>query len=148
MYKHIMLPTDGSRLSGKAIKQGLALARSIGAKVTAINVVPEYQMTMDEGVVLPASIMLKKRFEQETARHSKTILAAVRSAAQAQGVSCNGVTTSSGRPYDAIIKEAAKARCDLIVMASHGRKGLSGILLGSETVKVLTHSRIPVLVVR
>jgi nucleotide-binding universal stress UspA family protein len=148
MYKHIMLPTDGSRLSGKAIKQCLALARAVGAKITAINVIPEYQMAMDEGFVLPASIMLKKRFEQETMRRSMAILAAVQSAAQTAGVACNGVTLSSARPYEAIIKQAKKARCDLIVMASHGRKGLASILLGSETAKVLTHSKIPVLVIR
>jgi nucleotide-binding universal stress UspA family protein len=148
MYKHIMLPTDGSKLAGKAVKQGIALAKSIGAKVTFINVTPEYQMAMDEGFVLPHSMMLKKRFEDETARRSKGILAPLQADAKAAGVNCESVTTSSGRPYEAIIKQARKARCDLIMMASHGRKGLSSILLGSETAKVLTHSTIPVLVVR
>ena len=148
MYKHIMLPTDGSKLAGKAVKQGIALAKSIGAKVTVINVTPEYQMAMNEGFVLPNSTLLRKRFEEETARRSKAIVMAVQSEAQAAGVSCASVTASSGRPYEAIIKHAKKARCDLIMMASHGRKGLSSILLGSETAKVLTHSAIPVLVVR
>ena len=148
MYKHIMLPTDGSKLAGKAIKQGIALAKSIGAKVTVINVVPEYQMAMDEGYVLPTSNILRKRFDEETTRHSKAILTAVQEQARAAGVSCAIVTASSGRPYEAIIKHAKKARCDLIMMASHGRKGLASILLGSETAKVLTHSTIPVLVVR
>ena len=148
MYKHVMLPTDGSRLSGKAVKQGIALAKSLGAKVTVIHVLPEFEMAMDEGYVLANSSMLRKRFEQETARRSQAILAAARSAAQAARVTCTGVTATSGRPYEAIIKHAKKARCDLIVMASHGRTGLAGILLGSETAKVLAHSKIPVLVVR
>ena len=148
MYKHILLPTDGSKLADKAVKQGVALAKSIGAKVTVINVTPEYQMAMDEGFVLPNSNMLRKRFDDEMAARSKGVLAAAQSKAQAAGVSSNGVVASSGRPYEAIIRHARKARCDLIMMASHGRKGLSSILLGSETAKVLTHSTIPVLVVR
>jgi nucleotide-binding universal stress UspA family protein len=148
MYKHILLPTDGSKLADKAVKQGIALAKSVGARVTVINATPEYQMVMDEGFVLPNAMMLKKRFEDETARRSKTMLDAIKVNAQAAGVTCDTVTVSSGRPYEVIIKQAKKAKCDLIMMASHGRKGLSSILLGSETAKVLTHSTIPVLVVR
>ena len=148
MYTHILIPTEGSPLSVAAVKQGIALAKSIGAKVTVLNVTPEFQMAMDEGFVLPNSMMIKKRFEQETTRRSKAILTAVQSDAQAAGVNCDNVTASSGRPYEAIVRHAKKARCDLIMMASHGRKGLSSILLGSETSKVLTHSTIPVLVVR
>ena len=148
MYKHILLPTDGSKLASKAIKQGIRLAKSIRARVTVINVVPEYQMMMDEGFVLPNAAMLKKRFEEETAKHSKKILDEVKAEAKAAGVKCGSVTVSSGLPYEAIIRQAKKSKCDLIMMASHGRKGLASILLGSETAKVLTHSTIPVLVVR
>jgi nucleotide-binding universal stress UspA family protein len=148
MYKHILLPTDGSKLADKAVKQGISLAKSIGARVTVMNVTPEYQMVMDEGFVLPNAMMLRKRFEDETARRAKKIVDAAKSDAQSAGLACDTVTTSSGRPYEAIIKQAKKAKCDLIMMASHGRKGLSSILLGSETAKVLTHSTIPVLVVR
>ncbi len=148
MYKHILLPTDGSKLAGKAVRQGIQFANSIGAKVTVINVVPEYQMMMDEGFVMPNAAMLKKRFDEETAKHSKKILDEVKAEAKAAGVRCDSVSVSSGLPYEAIIKQAKKAKCDLIMMASHGRKGLSSILLGSETAKVLTHSTIPVLVVR
>ena len=148
MYKHILLPTDGSKLASKGVKQGIQLAKAVGAKVTVINVVPEYQMMMDEGFVMPNATMIKKRFEEETARHSKEILYEAKAEAKAAGVSCNSVSASSGLPYDAIIKQAKKAKCDLIMMASHGRKGIASILLGSETAKVLTHSTIPVLVVR
>ena len=148
MYKHILLPTDGSKLSEKAVKQCIRLAKSLGAKITAVNVTPEYQMVMDEGFVMPNAAMLKKRFEEETGKRSKQLLGEVKTEALAAGVDCDGVSITSGVPYEAIIKHAKKAKCDLIMMASHGRKGLSSILLGSETAKVLTHSTIPVLVVR
>ena len=148
MYKHILLPTDGSKLSAKAVKQGIQFAQAIGAKITAINVAPEYQMVLDEGFVMPTPITVRKRFEEETAARSKRLLDEITADALAAGVACYGVTVVSGVPYDAIIKQAKKGKCDLIMMASHGRKGLSSILLGSETAKVLTHSTIPVLVVR
>ena len=148
MYKHILLPTDGSKLSEKAVKQCIQLAKSIGAKITAINAMPQFQMMMDEGFVMPNVAMVKKRFEDETTKRSKQLLGEVKAEALAAGVDCDCVSVISGVPYEAIIKHAKKAKCDLIMMASHGRKGLSSILLGSETAKVLTHSTIPVLVVR
>ena len=148
MYKHILLPTDGSKLADKAVKQGVALAKSIAARVTVMNVMPEYQMVMDEGFVLPNAMMVRKRFEEETARRSKKILDAAKADAKLSGVACDTVSSSGGRPYELVIKQAKKGKCDLIMMASHGRRGLSSILLGSETAKVLTHSTIPVLVVR
>ncbi len=148
MYKHILLPTDGSKLSEKAVKQGIRFAKSIGAKITAINITPEFQMAMDEGFVIPNASLLKKRFEEATEKRSKQLLDEVKADARAAGVDCDGVSVISGVPYEAIIRHAKKEKCDLIMMASHGRKGLSSILLGSETAKVLTHSTIPVLVVR
>jgi nucleotide-binding universal stress UspA family protein len=148
MYKHILLPTDGSKLSAKAIKQGIQFAKSIGANLTALHVTHEYRAMMDDGFIAPAAATFRKRFEEESLKRSKAILEGVKSEALAAGVSCEGVSVISDLPYDAIIKQAKKAKCDLIMMASHGRKGLSSILLGSETAKVLTHSTIPVLVVR
>jgi nucleotide-binding universal stress UspA family protein len=148
MYKHILLPTDGSKLSGKAVKQALQLAKFLGAKVTAVHVVPEYREVMDDGFVAPTILAYKKRFEEENQKRAKTLLEGVKSGAQAAGVDCECAAVVSDVPYDAIIKQAKKAKCDLIMMASHGRKGLSGLLLGSETSKVLTHSTVPVLVVR
>lgn len=148
MYKHILLPTDGSKLAAKAVKQGIMLAKALKAKTTVINVTPEFQMVIDEGFVLPNAGALQKRFEFESAKQAKKIVGAVKTAARAAGVRCDAVVVSSSRPYEAIIKQAKKARCDLIMMASHGRKGLQSLLLGSETAKVLTHSKIPVLVVR
>ena len=103
---------------------------------------------MDEGFAIPAFAIVKKRFDEDTARRSQALLASVKASAAKAGVQCAGVAVANNLPYDAIIKHARKAKCDLIMMASHGRKGLASILLGSETAKVLTHSTIPVLVVR
>ena len=148
MYKSILVPTDGSKLSAKAVKQAIKFAKTIGAKITAFNVMPEYQVAMDEGFIVPTVAPLKKRFEEEVAARSKTILDGVRAEAVAAGVECEGVSVTSNAPWDVIIKQATKYKCDLIMMASHGRKGLQGLLLGSETTKVLVHSKIPVLVLR
>ena len=148
MYKHILLPTDGSKLSAKAVKQAVQFAKSAGAKVTALHVSPPYRTLMDDGFVLSAVATLKKRFEEESIKRSNLLLERVKSGAQAAGIDCDCVSVIGDLPYDAIIKQARKAKCDLIMMASHGRKGLASILLGSETAKVLAHSTIPVLVVR
>lgn len=148
MFKHILVPTDGSKLSAKAVKQALEFAKSIGAKVTAFHVSHEYRAMMDEGFAVPAFATFKKRFEESNAKRSNALLDSVKASAAKAGVLCAGVAVANNLPYDAIIKQARKAKCDLIMMASHGRKGLSSILLGSETAKVLTHSTIPVLVVR
>jgi nucleotide-binding universal stress UspA family protein len=149
MYKHILLPTDGSKLSGKAIKQGIQLAKSLRAKVTAVNAVAAYQqLIMDEGLMAPTAAEFQKRFYDDSVKRSKLLLDKVKAEAKAAGVKCEGITITSSVPYDAIVKQARKSKCDLIMMASHGRKGLSSILLGSETSKVLTHSTLPVLVVR
>jgi len=148
MYKHILLPTDGSKLATKAVKEGLRLAKTIKARVTAVHVVPEYRMVADEGFILPNAAQIKKRFEDVTTKRSQKLLDAVKADAKAARVRCRTVSVTSAVPYDAIIKQAKKSKCDLIMMASHGRKGIASILLGSETAKVLTHSTIPVLVVR
>ena len=148
MYKHIMLPTDGSRLSAKATSQGIRLAKSLRAKVTAVHVMPEYAMVIDETFATPSVVSFQKEFDAESKKRATKILARTKAEAAAAKVPCQVVAVTSGAPYDAIIRQARKSRCDLIVMASHGRKGLSSLLLGSETSKVLTHSKTPVLVVR
>jgi nucleotide-binding universal stress UspA family protein len=149
MYKHILLPTDGSELSAKAVKQAIRLAESIGAKITAVNVTPQYPHEWaDEEHSVTTPKVLRKRFNEERAEGSKLILDKVKSDAREAGVDCQGISVPSNEPYEAIIKQAKKGGCDLIMMASHGRRGLSGVLIGSETTKVLTHSKIPVLVIR
>lgn len=146
MFKHILLPTDGSPLSDKAVKRGIEFAKKIGARVTAIHVVPVFRIIADESIALNPA--LKKRFEDESRTRAQKMLDAIARAAKAKGVRCATLTAVSDLPYQQIIASAQKNKCDLIMMASHGRRGLSSLLLGSETAKVLTHSKIPVLVVR
>jgi nucleotide-binding universal stress UspA family protein len=134
MYTHILIPTDGSELAGKAVQHGVALAKRIGAKVTMLTVLPPDMITTD-----------REMKEIRKARTQK-ILDAV--AMQAAGVACETIQVEHDDPYQAIIDTAGSKGCDLIVMASHGRRGISAIVLGSETVKVLTHCKIPVLVYR
>ncbi len=147
MFKHILLPTDGSKLSGKAVKRGIDFAKKSRARVTAVHVVPEFKLMVDEGITM-LSPALKKRFEDEGRARAQKMLDDVARQARARGVRCATVCVASDLTYQEIIATAKKKKCDLILMASHGRRGLSSLLLGSETAKVLLHSRIPVLVVR
>jgi nucleotide-binding universal stress UspA family protein len=149
MFKHILLPTDGSKLSNNAVKQAITFAKAMGAKITAVHVVGGYHLVLpDVGFSMPEIPALKKRFDEQEAARAKKILGSVKEAAQTAGVECDIVVVTSDVPYEMIINQATKFKCDLVIMASHGRKGLQGILLGSETQKLLTHSKIPVLVCR
>lgn len=148
MFKHILLPTDGSKLSDRAVQRGLELAESVGARVTAVHVIPQLRMMADESFVLPNSVDLQRRYEKESKARAEKMLNKIGERAAAAGVKFDCVAVSGDVPYEQIIETAKKRKCDLIMMASHGRRGLSGLLLGSETSKVLTHSKIPVLVVR
>ena len=147
MFKHILLPTDGSNLSGKAVKRGIEFARKLRARVTALHVVPEFKLMVDEGITM-LSPALKKRFEDEGRARAQNMLDEIARQAHARGVRCAILCAASDLPYQQIIAVARKKKCDLIMMASHGRRGLSSLLLGSETSKVLLHSKVPVLVVR
>jgi nucleotide-binding universal stress UspA family protein len=145
MYAHILIPTDGSELAEKAVKHGIELAKQIGAKVTALTVLPPFHMlTADTQMLEDTPGQYKARMQS----HAKKILDSVVEAAQAAGIVCETMQAGHDHPYEAIIDAARVKGCDLIVMASHGRHGLSAIILGSETLKVLTHSKIPVLVHR
>jgi nucleotide-binding universal stress UspA family protein len=145
MYKHILIPTDGSELSGRAIEHGIALAKSINAKVTVVTVaVPFHVFSIEPGMATNKP----ERYEKYAADMAAKDLGVAKEAANANGISCEAIRVEHENPYRAIIDTAAQKTCDLIVMASHGRRGISAIVLGSETVKVLTHSAIPVLVVR
>jgi nucleotide-binding universal stress UspA family protein len=151
MFKHILVPTDGSKLSAKGVKQAIEMAKALRAKITAVHVVDDYHQRMhdqDEGFMMPVMPTLKKDFEDRLAAHANEILSLVQERARKAGVKCNTAVATGDTPYEMIIKQARKSKCDLIMMASHGRSGIKGILLGSETAKVLTHSKIPVLVVR
>ncbi len=148
MFKHILLPTDGSKLADRAIVRGINLAKALGAKVTLLSVVPEFRMIADESFAVPMSLQAKERYEKEAKQRAQKKLATISARMAKAGVQGAAVVVSSDLPYQQIIEVARKRKCDIVVMASHGRRGLTGLLLGSETVKVLTHSKIPVLVVR
>jgi nucleotide-binding universal stress UspA family protein len=145
MYKHILIPTDGSELSQNAVDYGMALAKSVNAKVTVLTVsTPFHAFAIEPGMVTDTLEQYEKRIATLTAKY----LSVAKEAALAAGVSCETMHVEHDHPYLAIIETASRKSCDLIVMASHGRRGISAIVLGSETVKVLTHSTIPVLVFR
>lgn len=147
MYQRILVATDGSPLSKKAVRSALELAAALGAELVALHVVPRYPMSYFEGNV---SISLQEvgRIEKQWATEGQAMVDAVQQAAQAEGLRAKAVVTRSNLVAEAIIAAARKHKCDLIVMASHGRKGLKRVLLGSETQHVLAHSSIPVLVLR
>ena len=145
MYKHLLLPTDGSPLSEGAVRRGIEFARHVGAKVTGFYAMPEFRVMAYTIAMVDDSRAI---FETQAMERAEAVLAFVQSVAQQEGVPCDTVMTTSDRPYDAIIKAARDRDCDLIVMASHGRRGVEGFFVGSETTKVLTHSKIPVLVHR
>jgi nucleotide-binding universal stress UspA family protein len=145
MYKHILIPTDGSALSEKAIRQGVALAKSINAKVTVLTVSPRFHTLAVDPFVMAET---PDKYEQHCNERAQRYLAFSEMTAKSAGVLYNGVHVIQDHPYQAIIDTAKAQGCDLIFMASHGRKGMSALVLGSETTKVLTHSSIPTLVCR
>lgn len=145
MYQHLLIPTDGSERSNEALAHGVQLAKAVGAKVTGVTVSAPFHIVTVEPAILTD---LPQQYEAEAEAAGQERLRAVQDAARAAGVPYEGVHVFHDRPYQAIIDEASKRGCDLIVMASHGRRGISALVLGSETNKVLTHSTIPTLVYR
>jgi nucleotide-binding universal stress UspA family protein len=148
MYKHIMLPIDGSELSFKAVNECFAFAKSIGAKVTALHVVPNVSINVPVGFTSDLVHQIEKEREEEYMKSGRKMLADLEARARSNSIECDNLVVPGNNPYEQIISNAEKNDCDLIMMASHGRRGLNAVLLGSETVKVLTHTKIPVLVVR
>jgi nucleotide-binding universal stress UspA family protein len=147
MYKRILVPTDGSPLSKKAVKSAVDLASSVGAELVALNVVPRYPMSYFEGsiAVNPNEVA---RVEKQWSEMGQAVAEEVNKAAEKAGVKAKAITVKSDLVAEAILAAARKNKCDLVVMASHGRKGIKRLLLGSETQHVLTHGNIPVLVLR
>lgn len=147
MYKNLLVATDGSKLSGKAVAHAIALAKAVGAKLTAFYAAPDYPMpAYADGVVYePVS---RKEYAKLAAQDADKILEDVAGKAAAAGVECKTAYSIAAAPWEAILDGAKKNKCDAIVMASHGRRGISAVLLGSETQKVLTHTKVPVIVVR
>jgi nucleotide-binding universal stress UspA family protein len=145
MFTHFLLATDGSELSRVAIRQGIQLAKAIHARVTGIYVTPEVRYYTYETELPPE---VKERTARQYQAAGENYLAVIEAMAKEAGVACDTLGEISDQPHEAIIAAAEARKCDLIVMASHGRRGVKGLLLGSDTQKVLTHSKIPVLVIR
>ena len=145
MFKHILLPTDGSELSEKAIHEGIRLAKGLGAKVTGVCIIPEQHPFFYE-TEIPAEALTQ--IAKQSKEAAETYLAVIQKKAGETGVACEVVCKVTDYIYETIIRVAEQKGCDLIMMASHGRRGVQAFIIGSETQKVLTHSKIPVLVYR
>jgi nucleotide-binding universal stress UspA family protein len=145
VFKHLLLPTDGSELAETAIREGIRFAKESNAKVTGVSVAPAFHVFTFNAPMLEDT---QTEFLAESRAQAEKNLARLAKAAADEGVACETVVAISDQPYEAIIHTAENKGCDLIMMASHGRRGMQALLLGSETQKVLTHSRIPVLVFR
>ena len=146
MFKHILMPTDGSAHSERAVERGIELARLCGAKVTGIHVLQDYQMMMaSEGMVPPG---IEEQMDKQARDQAASFLAFVQKAADAAGVPCETLVAKGNHPYDAIVDSANARGCDLIVMTARHRKGLGALLMGSEASRVLHRSSIPVLTFR
>ena len=151
MFKHILIPTDGSKLAEKAVKAGVAFAKEVNAKVTGYCAIQSpgsqiYGEIYDEGYITSGKVLveLQRRIREIAEQH----VAVIAEAAKAAGVEFNGVVSEDAAPEKGIIKTAKKSKCDAIFMASHGRRGIDNVILGSITHRVLTHSRIPGVVFR
>lgn len=147
MFKHLLLPIDGSDLSNEALKKGVAFARETGARVTFVHAMPEYVAAAFAEFPAGGQAAFAD-FMKVTEDSAKSILGSAEATASAANVSCDKVAIRHQQPWRAIIDVAGERQCDLIFMASHGRRGIGALVLGSETNKVLTHSKIPVLVFR
>lgn len=143
MFKHILLPTDGSPASDRAIAQAVTFAREAQARITGLHVMQEFHLLTYRVQMLEDT---RDQFMRECQAQAEAFLSALKDAADKAGVPCETVCVAGDHPYETIVRMADGKACDLIVMASHGRKGITGFLLGSETQKVLSHSKKPVLV--
>lgn len=147
MFKHILVPTDGSPLSAETVKRAVNFAKEAGARLTFLFVKPDYPAAFyGEGALIDPTT--PERFSELAEKQAGEILSASKTVADGAGVEATLLSLTDDVPWEAIIAAANDKGCDLIFMASHGRRGLTGLLLGSETQKVLTHSKIPVLVYR
>jgi nucleotide-binding universal stress UspA family protein len=148
MFGHILIPTDGSTLAAKGVKTGVKLAKALGARVTGVYVIPPYvPRVYDEGVSY-GPILSPQQYKENAEKEAKKVLAVVERAAETAGVRCATQVVTDPQPWGGILRAASSRKCGLIAMASHGRGALGGLLLGSQTQRVLAHSKIPVLVIR
>jgi nucleotide-binding universal stress UspA family protein len=148
MFRHILVCTDGTKLSDKAVDAAIRLAKDVGARLTGFHATQEYPINPYPEYAMVGGLLAPEDWKADQEKRARRILDKVQARAKKAGVDCSIRHASDADPYNAIISAAKKSRCDLIVMASHGRRGLQGFVLGSETHKVLTHSKLPVLVYR
>jgi len=147
MFKNILVPTDGSELSRRAIKQAVQLAKEQNARVTGLHVVPPYEPDVREEFSV-RNFVSPQEYASRAANIARKHLKVLEGAAKTSGVPCETLHVASNFPYDAIVRTAKQKKCDIIYMASHGRRGISRLLLGSETSKVLSHTKVTVIVCR
>ena len=145
MFKHLLLPTDGSEASQATLLEGVRLAKELNARITGISVVPEFHVLTFNTMMIEDT---RDVFIAESRSQALKYLAVLNQAANESGVPCETEVVLGDHPYEAILQACKSKGCDLIVMASHGRRGVQALLIGSETQKVLTHSKVPVLVYR
>jgi nucleotide-binding universal stress UspA family protein len=147
MFKHLLVATDGSKLSQKAVARALELSSTLGAKLTAFYASPDYPSPMysEASLYIPVK---RKEYAAACKNEADSIMSPIAAKAKSAGIEFNAVHSIAPVPWQAILAAAKKNRCDAIVMASHGRRGVSALLLGSETQKVLTHTKLPVIVIR
>ena len=145
MFQRILLPTDGSELSARAVLAGVSFAKEVGAELVAMTALPDFKTFTANADMIEST---KDEYLSASEARAGRYLAVAADAARAAGVACATLLVRSDEPHEAILRTARERGCDLIIMASHGRRGLGGVLLGSETQKVLVHSAIPVLVYR
>jgi nucleotide-binding universal stress UspA family protein len=145
MYKHILIPTDGSELSGRAVHAGIDLASAMKARVTLVTSSPPFHVFATEPMMVTDT---PQKYAEDAERRAADRLKEGEEYARTMGVAAAARHVYAEHPFEAIIDTARKGDCDLVCMASHGRKGMAGLLMGSETNKVLTHSKVPVLVCR
>jgi len=148
MFRHILLPTDGSDMSRNATRVAIGLAKNLGAKITAFHAIPPFTPPLGDGVYGYVAVYTPEEYMESSRKWAAGVLAEIKAQCVGAGVPCDSLVVAEGAPWDAIITAATRAKCDLVVMASHGRRGIAGLLLGSEASKVLTHSKVPVLVCR
>jgi nucleotide-binding universal stress UspA family protein len=145
MVRHILLPTDGSELATGAVDRGIALARTLGARVTVLTIVERFHVMTLNPTQLEASLATYRR---HAAEHAAKVLGEAAEKAKAAGVEAETMTRAAESPWEEIVKVAADVDADLIAMASHGRRGLSALMLGSQTARVVAQAKVAVLVLR
>jgi len=148
MYKHILVAYDGSVLSDKAVAEAIGLAKDSKARVSLIYVLTPHHLLVGGGRPVPGLKQLEQQHAQELRQHASAMLKAAQERLHAGGIEGETLLEDGSHPHEQIVQAAARLRCDLILMASHGRRGIEGLVVGSQTIKVLTHASVPVLVVR